>query len=262
VAARSAGSVTLVDTKTISSTYSTGTTGIPANSLINFTMTQPGYRFRTGAGAAADTTSITAPYVASTLGGVVGIFTDSTHMTIFAPPGFNNRVVLTKLFHPAQSFYNLSLPAADTIKVDSLPQIGLGQDNPDAGAVGLVTLPAMNAGDVYVFWDNATFTAPDSILEIGTSLDAPDQFVEIVITTAGRYRFTVAWDNTADIDNYLVNGTLSGFRATCGNCNTNPEVLTSSATTPLAAGSHQFWAGTIWSGTKPVRLRFIVTRVS
>ena len=249
----------LVDTKTLTATYSTGTTAIPANTTITYTLTQPGYRLRTGAGAAADTTSITAAYVGSSMGGVVGNFIDSTHMTIFAPPGFNNQVRVNKLFHAAQSFYNLSLPGLDTLQVDSLPQIGLGQDNPDDGPIGLVTLPAMNVNDVYVFWDNATFTSPD-ITGIGQQ-DA-DQHIEVVITTAGRYRFAYAWDNTADVDAYLLDATLSVFRATCGSCGGNPELLTTSAVTPLAAGSHQVLAATIWSGSKPIRLRVIVTRLS
>ena len=42
----------------------------------------------------------------------------------------------------------------------------------------------------------------------------------------------------------------------------SPEVLTTSATTPLAAGSTQYWAATLWDGQKPTRFRVTVRRVS
>ncbi len=262
VAARSTGVMTLVDTKNLTATYSTGTTNITPNTAIDITLTQPGYRFRTGAGAAADTTSITAPFPGSAMAGVMTLLPDSTHMRVFLPPGYRTPVGFNALFNAAQPYYNLALPGKDSIKVDSLPQSGLGQDDPNVGPVGAITLPAMAVNDVYVFWDNGTLTAPDFV---GIGQHDNDQFVQILITTAGRYRFSVSWDGSAsapDIDNYIMNSALTGFRATCGSCSTNPEVLTTSAVTPLAAGSTQYWASTLWDGQKPTRFRVKVTRIS
>ena len=262
VTARSADAIAVVDTKTLTATYSLGTSGIAPNTAMTITLTQPGYRFRTGAGAAADTSNITAPFPGSSMAGVKTVISDSLNMTVFLPPGYRNPVGFTKLFNAAQPYYNLALPGIDSIRVDSLPQAGLGQDDPNVGPVGTITLPAMNPGDRYVFWDNGTLSAPDFVA-IGQHDN--DQFVAINITTAGRYEFSVAWDGTAsapDIDNYIMNSTLTGFRATCGSCGANPEVLTTSATTPLAAGSTQYWAATLWDGQKPTRFRVTVRRVS
>lgn len=259
VTARTTTVFPVLDTKTLTATYSTGTTGIAPNTGIDITLTQAGYFFRTGAGAAADTTTITAPFPGSSQAGLLTVMPDSTHMRVWLPPTFNRRVIFNKLFHPVQPYYNLSLPGLDTIQVDSLPQAGLGQDDPNAGPVGIVNLPAMNAGDIIVFWDNGTLTAPDFV---GIGQQDADQFIQIGITTAGRYRFSISWDGSADVDNYLLNGTLDGFRATCGTCGTNPEVLTTSASTPLAAGSTQFIAMTLWSGSRPPRIRVVVTRIS
>lgn len=263
VTARTTTTIPVVDTKTLTGTYSVGPTGVAPNTPVTVTLTQPGYKFRTGAGAAADTTAFTLTFPGSAMAGLVTRIIDSNTITFFPPPGYRSRVVTTKLFNPLQPFYNLSIPFLDTLKVDSLPKAGLGQDDPLAGPVGIITLPAMAVNDVYVFWDNGTLNSPD-YEGLGQGPDL-NQYVQINITTAGRYRFSVAWDGSAtapDVDNYLLNQARTGFRATCGTCGANPEVLTTSATTPLAAGSVQYWAATLWDGTRPTRMRVVVTRIS
>jgi hypothetical protein len=254
--ARTSTSLATVDTKTLTGTYTTPLTGIPYNTAVTVTLTQPGYRFRTATSAS----SLTLPFPGSTMAGVVTVVNpDSLHITFFPPPGFANRAVATNLFNAAQSFYNLSLPFIDTLRVDSLPTAGLGQDDPDAGPVGVVTLPAMAVNDIYVFWDNGTYTAPDAD-GLGQS-GSTNMYEEVVITTAGRYRFTYDWDGSADIDSYVLDITRTSFLGSCGGCTAHPEVMTTPAT-PLAAGVHVYVAATIWSGLRPVRVRVTVTRIA
>jgi hypothetical protein len=261
VTARSASSMATVGFKTLAATYSTGPTGIPVNSSVTVTLTQPSFRFRTGAGGAADTTAINAPFPGSTMAGVLAAMIDSTHIQVFLPPGFRSRLTMTKLFHPSQGFFNLSLPGTDSLFVDSLPTAGLGGDDPFSGpAIGSVTLPAMGVGETRVFWDNGTFASTD-VFGIGhaNGLDKA-QAIRVIVTTAGTYRFRVAYDGSAtapDIDAYLLDGAFD-FIADCGSCGANPEVLTAA----VGAGSTNYIALVIWAGNKPARMRVTVVRTA
>ena len=257
VTARTVTELTAVDTKTLTGSYSTGNTGVAPNTPITITLTQPGYRFRDGAGGGADTSGGSFPFSGSSQNGFGGRVIDSTHMVIFVPPGYNNVIKPTNLFHAAQPFYNLSLPMADSMHTDSLPQHGLGEDDLLGGDTpGLVSVPTLLVGESYVFWDNGTFTAPAAPFNLG----GPKQWIEVAVTDAGTYTFTVSWDGTADVDNYLFLDDLSDFIGDCGNCNTNPEVVTTYS--DLTAGQHVYWIAVLFDGAKPTRLRVTVTRDS
>jgi|GEM_PF-6751341 len=256
--ARTTDSIKTVDTKTLTGTWSLATTAIPYNTPMTVTLTQPGYKFRpTGNSVSA----LSMPLPGSTMGGVTTVVSDSTHITFFPPPGYGNRPVATNLFNAAQSFYLLSLPFFDTLKVDSLPTIGLGQDDPDAGPVGVVTLPAMAATERRVIWDNGTYKAPDSD-GLGDPGFSTNQYLEFVITTAGRYQFTVDWDGSGDIDTYILNLARTSILASCGACNTHPEVLGGAAGLNLAAGVHVYLASTLFEGNRPGKVRITVIRIS
>lgn len=256
VTARTVTELTAVDTKTLTGSYSTGNTGVAPNTPITITLTQPGYRFRDGAGGGADTSGGSFPFSGSSQNGFGGRVIDSTHMVIFVPPGYNNVIKPTKLFNAAQPFYNLSLPMADSMHVDSLPQNGLGDDDQINGTVGQITVPSLQVGESYVFWDNGTFTAPNV-----PNAGGPQQWVEVAVTDAGTYTFTASWDGSADVDNYLfVLGatTFGGLIGDCGSCGANPEVVTTYV--PLTAGQHINYVAVLFDGAKPTRLRVTVTR--
>jgi len=245
--ARSTGTVTVPTLASVNAAFSNAA---PApNTAITVTM-PANFKFRP--------TSTLTP-VGATLGAhVLSRAADSNSVVIVPVPGFNAALTISAVQFAPLATLSLGLPTANAVNVAA---VNLGDDDPEAGPIGTLTVPAtIGAANAAVNFDAPSFGAADYTADGGVSA----QYYTVTFANAGQYNISVQWSGGADIDAILNpnDGSYGGptgasiLALSAGSA--NPEAFNFTAT----AGQVTQLAVINWNGGAVGQMKIVITRNS
>lgn len=245
--ARSTGVVTVPALTSVAATFSNAA---PAPNT-SITVTMPAnFKFRP--------TSTLTPVGAGLAAHVLSRAADSNSVVIVPVPGFNAALNITAVRFAPLGSLSLALPTSDSVNVAA---IDIGADDPEAGPVGSLTVPAtIGAANAAVNWDAPSFTAPDYTADGGVKA----QYYLVTFANAGQYNISTAWSGAGDLDvilfpnngNYGAGDGSEILALSAGSA--NPEAFNFTAT----AGQTVMVAVINWNGGAVNQMKIVVTRNS